>query len=182
MICVYVRIIWRQGRHCWCRDVNRKPLNVFLTPRRCSVLYFVNSVIYQRTCRYHGCAQLKSLINYQTTRYNHLPWGRAVCTNDYLSRISGRIRGDHKRWTLRHYMCRSLFYMCTMAGRHTSMCVYIYITGVPRGLDICDGRAVTYCCETWRASRQMEESSSAASRLALDFPKEPPLTKILWIL
>jgi hypothetical protein len=63
------------------------------------------------------------------------------------------------------------------------VCVYIYIyiykTGVPRGLDICDCRAVTYCCGTWRASRQMKDSSSAASRLALDFPKEPSLTKIL---
>jgi hypothetical protein len=110
-----------KGSHFRCRDFNPKPLNVFLTPRRCSPLYFVKSAIYPTTCQYHGYAQLKSLIKYQTTRCSYLPWGRAVCTNVCLSRISGRTCGDHKRWTLRHYMRRSLFYMCTMTGRHTSM-------------------------------------------------------------
>jgi len=141
-VCAYVRKIWSQGRHFRCRDLNPKPLNVFLTPKRCSVLYFVKSVIYRTvgdisdsrwyigqsviyrtTCRYHGCSQLKSSIKYQTTRYNHLPWGTAVCTNVYLCRISGRTCGDHKRWTLCHYMRRSLFYKHTMAGRHT--CIYL---------------------------------------------------------
>ena len=46
-VCAYVRKIWSQGRHFRCRDLNPKPLNVFLTPKRCSVLYFVKSVIYR---------------------------------------------------------------------------------------------------------------------------------------
>jgi hypothetical protein len=124
-ICVYVRIMWRQGTHFRRRNLNLKPLNMFLTPRRCSVLYFLKSVIYRRTCRYHGCAQLKSLIKYQTTRYNHLPWGTEVCTNVYLSRISGRTCGDRKRWTLCHYMCLSCS-TCTLCPEGTAVYEYIY--------------------------------------------------------
>jgi hypothetical protein len=134
--------------------MNPKPLNVFLTRRRCSFLYSVKSVMYRRTCRCHGCTQLKSLIKYQTTRCNHLPWGTAVRTHVYSSRISGRTCGDHKRWTLRHYVHRSIFYMYTVAVKHTSK---ISITGVPRILYLCDGRSVMQCCGTWRTYRQMED-------------------------
>jgi hypothetical protein len=124
----------------------------------------------------HGYTQLKSLIKYQTTRCNHLPWATAVRTHVYSSRISGRTCGDHKRWTLRHYVHRSMY---TMAVRHTSK---ISITGVPRILCLCYGRAVMQCCGTWRACRQMEDCPSAASLLALNTHKDPSFSKILLIL